>query len=64
MVRVTPGLATMKILIASPDFSSGTPMAAHCSTPGRVASTSSSSFGYTLKPDTRIMSFLRSTMRM
>ncbi len=40
-----PRLTTTKTLIDSPDFSSGMPIAAHCRTPGRVASTSSSSFG-------------------
>ena len=39
-----------------------TPMAATSSTPSMLAMTSSTSLGYTLKPDTRIMSFLRSTM--
>jgi hypothetical protein len=29
---------------------------------GIIATTSSISFGYTLKPETRIMSFLRSTI--
>ena len=52
----------MKILMASPCFSSATPMAAHSTTPGHSETTFSSSFGKTLKPLTLIMSFLRSTI--
>src|SRR6266496_1544697 len=55
---------TTKRFTASPDFASGTPTAAHSRTPGCMTTTASISFGYTLKPDTRIMSFLRSTIRM
>src|SRR5205085_4618663 len=55
-------LFTTKTLMASPCFSSATPMAAHSTTPGHREITFSSSFGKTLKPLTRIMSFLRSTI--
>ena len=55
-------LRTTNTLTASPARSSATPIAAHSSTPGCDATTASISFGYTLKPDTMIMSFLRSTI--
>ena len=42
--------------------SSGTPITAHSFTPGSCDSTSSTWFGKTLKPETRIMSLRRSTM--
>ncbi|MNT98114.1 hypothetical protein D3C72_2406230 [compost metagenome] len=47
---------------ASPVFSSGTPMQAHSITPGQAVATASISFGYTLKPETMIMSLMRSTI--
>ena len=53
---------TTKTLTISPDTSWGTPMAAASKTPSCIASTSSTSLGYTLKPETIIMSFLRSTI--
>ncbi|ODN65340.1 hypothetical protein BA763_11930 [Burkholderia cenocepacia] len=55
---------TTNTLIRSPCTSSGMPIAAASLMPGCITSTSSISFGYTLKPDTRIMSFLRSMRRM
>ena len=53
---------TTTIFTASPDFSSGTPIAATSITFGFIITTSSTSFGNTLKPDTMIMSFLRSVI--
>ena len=55
-------LRTTNTFTASPALASGTPMHAHSSTPGHEETTSSTSFGYTLKPETMIMSFLRSTI--
>ena len=62
VVRVG-SLRTTNSFTTSPECSSGTPTAAHFAH-ARMhhGITSSTSFGYTLKPDTRIMSFLRSTM--
>ena len=54
----------MNSATTSPDLSSGCATAATSSTPGICATTPSTSFGYTLKPDTRIMSFLRSSMNV
>ena len=53
---------TITAFTASPAFSSGMPTAAHSRMPGICVITSSTSLGYTLKPLTRIMSFLRSTI--
>ena len=47
----------------SPECASGTPTTAHSRSPPWLMATSSTSFGNTLKPETLIMSFLRSTMR-
>src|SRR6185312_7132143 len=55
---------TANSFTASPERSSGTPTTAHSSTPPCFIATSSTSLGNTLKPDTEIMSFLRSTMAM
>src|SRR5690606_29856576 len=54
-------LRTTYSATTSPDLSSGTPIAALSNTPGWLEATSSTSFGYTLNPDTLIMSFLRSS---
>src|SRR5262249_34974174 len=51
------GRSTTIALTASPHFSSGTPITAHCETDGCSASTSSISRGNTLKPPLTIMSF-------
>ena len=53
---------TTKSFTASPDFGSCTLTAAASRTPGCIMTTSSISFGNTLKPDTTIMSFLRSVI--
>src|SRR5215471_9181228 len=61
-LTLAPGALTRKSLTASPVFSSGAPTQAHSAIPAQVAATASTSVGYTLKPETRIMSFLRSTI--
>ncbi len=53
---------TMTAFTASPDFASGTPTTPHSRMPGIVTTTLSTSLGYTLNPDTRIMSFLQSVI--
>ena len=55
---------TTTTFTASPERSSRTPIAAASSTPGCIVKTSSISLGNTLNPETTIMSFLRSVMRM
>ena len=61
-----PGVreALQRISTPSEPDRTGTPTTAQSRTPGWVAMTASTSFGYTLNPLTRIMSFLRSTMKM
>ena len=61
--RESPGsFLTTNSATTSPESGSGCATAATSSTPGCSAATLSTSLGYTLKPDTRIMSFLRSSM--
>src|SRR5215813_14461231 len=61
-VRAAPRACATNSLTASPVFSSGRPTQAHSTTPAQAAATASTSFGNTLKPETMIMSFLRSTI--
>ena len=53
----------MNAFTRSPVVSSGTATTAHFRIFGWRNSTASTSVGYTLKPETRIMSLMRSTMR-
>ena len=62
-VASSPLRRTMKAFTASPVVSSGTPTTATFSIFSWRYSTCSMSVGYTLKPETMIMSFLRSTMK-
>ena len=61
-VAVAPGFSTTKALTSSPFMGCGTPMAAASRTAGWVTRDSSTSRGYTLKPETMIISFFRSTI--
>src|SRR2546426_6368852 len=61
-VAVAPGFRTTNALTSSPLIGCGMPIAAASITAGCVASASSTSRGYTLKPETMIISFLRSTI--
>src|SRR3546814_2376194 len=57
------GRTTTKAFTASPECGWGTPITATSATAGCCAMTSSTSPGYTLKPETMIRSLVRSTMK-
>jgi len=61
-VASSPSRSTMNAFTASPVRSSGTPTTATFSILGWRYRTCSMSVGYTLNPETMIMSFLRSTI--